>query len=133
MKRWFVVMAVLVGLLTATAPAHAKVVGISASPNPAGIGSTVRHTIEVGAYARLDVWVSASGFQAPGSGSLPPGAWTIECCPSQTGLTPAWHYRSSSPVAPGSYRFGSVARLRGTFLSTAAVSGVSASVRVTIG
>jgi hypothetical protein len=131
MKRGFLLVAVLTGLLTA-APAQAKVVGISASPNPATLGSSVRHTIEVGAYARLDVWVSATGFQAPGSGTLPSGTWALECCPSQTGLTPAWHYRSSSPVAPGSYRFGAVARARGTFLSTAAVTGIVATVRVTI-
>lgn len=130
MRKYLLVTALLLGLVAA--PAQAKVVGIDASPNPALVGDRVRHTVEVGATARLDVWVSAAGFQAPGSGTLPPGTWSAECCPSQTLGTPAWHYRSTGVVAAGSYRFNAVARARGTFLSTAMVAGASASVTIRI-
>ena len=131
MRKSLVVGALLVGLVAA--PARAKVVGIDASPNPAVVGDRVRHTVEVGAVARLDVWVSAVGFQGPGSGTLPPGTWSLECCPSQTLGTSAWHYRSLGVVVPGSYRFNAVARARGTFLSTAMVAGSTASVTIRIG
>ena len=131
MRKSLVVAALLVGLVAA--PAQGKVVGIDASPNPAVVGDRVRHTVEVGAVARLDVWVSAVGFQAPGSGTLPPGTWSLECCPSQTLGTSAWHYRSLGVVAPGSYRFNAVAKARGTFLSTAMVAGSTASVTIRIG
>ena len=130
MRKWVVLTALVVGLVAA--PAQAKVVGISASPNPAVVGDRVRHTVEVGAVARLDVWVSASGFQTPGMGTLPPGTWSIECCPSQTLGTPAWHYRSFGVAAPGMYRFNAVARARGTFLSTAMVAGATASVTIRV-
>lgn len=130
MKKLCVLVALLVGLMAA--PADAKVIGIGASPNPAMVRDRVRHTIEVGTVGRLDVWVSASGFEAPGSGTLPSGAWTFECCPGQTAGTPAWHYRSFANAAPGSYRFNATARLRGTFLSTAAVTGGTAGVWITI-
>jgi len=131
MRKLVVLTALVVGLVAA--PAQAKVVGIDASPNPAVVGQRVRHTVEVGAVARLDVWVSAVGFQAPGLGTLPPGTWSIECCPSQTLGTSAWHYRSFGIATPGSYRFNAVARARGTFLSTAAVAGATASVTIRIG
>lgn len=122
--------AVIVGLSAATA--GAKAVGISAAPNPATIGAHVRHTVTVGIVGRLDVWVSARGFEQPGTGTLPAGTWSLECCPSQVAGTPAWHYRSSGLVPPGPYRFGAAARGRGTFLSTATVSGASASVSIRI-
>ncbi|HET7237003.1 MAG TPA: hypothetical protein VFK59_11310 [Actinomycetota bacterium] len=111
------------------APAGAKVIGISASPNPAGLGDRVRHSVEVGAYGPLDVWVSARGFERPATGTLPAGAWSYECCPSQTAGTPAWHYRASS-ARPGSYGFNATTRARGSFLSTARVAGSSTSVWV---
>jgi hypothetical protein len=130
MRKWCVLAAVVVGLTAA--PAQAKVVGISASPNPASIGSHVRHSVDVGAVARLDVWVSATGFQQPGSGTLPAGSWSFECCPSQVAGTPAWHYRSFGIVPPGSYRFNAIARARGTFLSTATAAGAGASVTIRI-
>ena len=131
MRKWVVVTTLVVGLVAS--PAQAKVVGIDASPNPAVVGDHVRHTVVVGAVARLDVWVSALGFQPPGLGTLPPGTWSIECCPSQTLGTSAWHYRSFGIATPGSYRFNAVARTRGTFLSTAAVAGSTASVTIRIG
>ena len=125
-------VATLVGVLAA--PAEAKLVEIGASPNPAKVGTRVRHTVAVGAAGRLEVWVSASGFQRPGTGTLPPGSWVAECCPARTAGTPAWHYRSFATVLPsGSYRFGAVARMRGTFLSSAAVgfSSDGVSIRIT--
>jgi hypothetical protein len=131
MRKWVVLLVLVVGLVAA--PAQAKVVGIDASPNPAVVGARVRHTVGVGAIARLDIWVSALGFQTPGLGTLPPGAWTIECCPSQTLGTSAWHYRSLGVVIPASYRFNAVARTRGTFQSTATVAGSTASVTIRIG
>lgn len=132
MKRtWSAVLlvAMLVGVLAA--PAEAKLVDIGASPNPANIGTNVRHTVTLGAVGRLELWVSASGFDRPGSGTLPPGSWSAECCSPRTGGT-AWHYRSFAIVPPGSYRFGAVARTRGTFLSTAAVGITSDSVSIRV-
>lgn len=123
MRRFMIVLATCA--LLSSAVAQAKVVSISATPNPAALGDRVRHSLDVGAYGRLEIWVSAAGFQQPGTGTLPPGAWSYECCPGQTAGTPAWHYRSSTTASPGSYRFGAVARSRGTFLSTAFVSGGS--------
>jgi hypothetical protein len=122
--------ALVVGLTAS--PALAKVVGITASPNPASVGSSVRHTVEIGMAGRLDVWVSASGFRAPGLGTLPAGAWVRECCPGQTAGTPAWHYRSFGIVQPGNYRFNAVAAGPGLYRSTAVVVGSAASVWVRI-
>jgi len=75
--------------------------------------------VNLGAPTRLELYVSAAGFERPGTGTLPAGSWTYRCCPAQTAGTPAWYYRSSTGVAPGSYRFGAVARTRGQFQSTA--------------
>jgi hypothetical protein len=130
MKRLCTALALVVAL--GATPASAKVVGISASPNPAGVGDQVRHTVEVGVYGRLDVWVSAAGFDRPGMGTLPAGTWSYQCCPSQTAGTPAWHYRSGVTARPGSYGFRALTRLRGSFLSTAAVMSTSASVWVQV-
>jgi hypothetical protein len=130
MRRLAIVVTLAVGLVAV--PASAKVVGIDASPNPASVGDRVRHTVEVGASGRLEAWVSSSGFQTPGIGTLPAGSWTIECCPSQTLGTPAWHYRSFVAALPGTYRFTAVARARGVFLSTAMVGASAASVSITI-
>jgi hypothetical protein len=131
MKRWLIPVVVLTVALSAV-PAAAKTVGVTASPNPGRVGDRVRHDVEVGTVGRLDVWVSARGFDRPGTGTLPAGTWSYECCPSQTAGTPAWHYRSSSLVGRGVYRFGALARLAGTFLSTAMVAGVSAGVWIRI-
>jgi hypothetical protein len=130
MKRFCTVIALLVAL--GATPAGAKVVGITASPNPAGLGVRVRHTVSVGAYGGLDVWVSATGFERPAMGTLPTGAWTYECCPAQTAGTPAWHYRSAGTTAPGTYGFRARTQMRGTFLSTAAIAGSSAGVWVQV-
>ena len=130
MKRLCSVLALVVAL--GASPASAKVVGISASPNPARLGDHVRHTVDVGVFGRLDLWVSASGFDRPGLGTLPSGAWSYECCPGQTAGTPAWHFRSAGTVGQGSYRFGAVTRARGSFLSTAAIGSTSASVWVQV-
>jgi hypothetical protein len=129
MKRSFLaslLLATLVGIVAA--PAEAKLVELSASPNPANVGTTVRHSVALGAPGRLEIWVSASGFERPGMGTLPPGSWALECCPSRTAGTVAWHYRSFGLVPPGPYRFGAVARMRGRFLSSAAVAFTSDSV-----
>ncbi len=137
-RRWFLWVVVPVVLLPAlgmgaTPPVRAKeAVTIVASPNPAALGQRVRHAVGVGMSGGLQVWVSASGFSQPGMGTLPPGTWTWECCPSQTAGTPAWHYRSARPVPPGTYAFGASARARGTFLSTAAVGSAVARVWVRI-
>lgn len=127
MRRLMGALVLVVAL--GAAPAGAKVVGISASPNPAAMGERVRHTVEVGTYGRLDVWVSARGFDRPAVGTLPAGTWSYECCPSQTAGTPAWHYRASG-ASPGSYGFNATTRARGSFLSTARAVSSSASVWV---
>jgi hypothetical protein len=133
MRRLVVCAAVCVALCAVViAPAVAKTVGIAASPNPARIGDRVRHDVSVGASGRLEAWVSAAGFERPGSGTLPSGTWSLECCPGQTAGTPAWHFRSASNVTPGAYRFGAIARAAGTYLSTAALAGGSAGVWVRI-
>jgi hypothetical protein len=132
MKRFLAGAVLLVVIAGGAGVADAKIVGITASPNPVVLGDRVRHTVEVGAYARLDVWISATGFQQPGAGTMPGGAWSYECCPSQTAGTPAWHFRSGGTVVPGSYRFGAVTRARGTFLSSALVVGTMATTWVRI-
>lgn len=123
-------VAMLLGVLAA--PAEGKLVDIGASPNPASFGTRVRHSVELGTFGRLEIWVSAAGFERPGSGTLPPGSWVGECCPARTAGTPAWHYRSYAIVPRGSYRFGAVTRIRGTFLSSAAVGSTSDGVWIRI-
>jgi len=120
MKRSFVVIAL--AAIFVAAPAEAKLVELSASPNPARLGDHVRHTVSMGGPSRIELFLSTSGFERPGLGTLPPGAWAYRCCPPQTTGTPAWYYRSNVVAPPGSYRFGAVARARGTFLSTAVTS-----------
>ena len=132
MRRSLIAVAIAMALVVTAAPAHAKFVDLAASPNPAFVGNQVRHTVSLGASARLDLYVSAVGFQRPGTGTLPPGSWSYRCCPSQTAGTPAWYYRSNSGAAPGSYRFGAVARARGVFLSTASTTIGSANVWIRI-
>ncbi len=124
--------ALALALVVTASPAHAKLVDLTASPNPAALGTQVRHTVSLGAPARIELYVSAVGFERPGLGTLPTGSWTYRCCPSQTAGTPAWYYRSSSVAAPGSYRFGALARSRGMFLSTANTRIGTASVWVRI-
>jgi len=133
MKR-SVAASLLAGMLLGifSAPAEAKLVDVDASPNPASVGSRVRHSVAIGTVGRLEIWVSAAGFERPGSGTLPPGSWVRECCPARTGGTPAWRYRSNAIAQLGSYRFGAVARNRGTFLSSAAVESASAGVWIRI-
>lgn len=116
MKRPLLVLAVATVLIAT--PAHAKLVEIAASPNPAAVGDRVRHTVSIGGPSRIELFVSADGFERPGTGTLPPGRWVHRCCPPQTAGTPAWTYRSNVVTPPGSYRFGAYARARGTFLST---------------
>lgn len=130
MKRFLSGLVVLV-VLGAT-PASAKVVGVSASPNPALLGDRVRHTVDLGVYGRLDVWVSATGFDKPAMGTLPSGTWSFECCPAQTAGTPAWHFRSAGTTGPGTYGFRASTRQRGSYLSTAAIGGTSSSVWVQV-
>jgi len=120
MKRSLLV--IVLSTVFLAAPAHAKVVDLTASPNPAVVGAHVRHTVSIGGASRIELFVSAAGFERPGTGTLPPGAWTYRCCPPQTAGTPAWYYRSNVIAAPGSYRFGAFARVRGMFLSTAMTS-----------
>jgi hypothetical protein len=117
MKRSLLVIALATVFLAA--PAHAKLVELTASPNPAGLGAHVRHTVSIGAASRIELFVSAAGFERPGTGTLPPGAWAYRCCPAQTAGSPAWYYRSNVIAGRGSYRFGAYARSRGMFLSTA--------------
>lgn len=131
MKKALVLGALLAVLSPAAAGASPQV-QITASPNPATVGQRVIHTIDMFGGGGLQVWVSAKGFAQPGTGTLPPGSWVWECCPSQTAGTAAWHYRSATYVPAGSYRFGAGARVRGTFASTAQVGATSVSVWVRI-
>ena len=73
----------------------------------------VRHTVNLGAPTRLELYVSAAGFERPGTGTLPAASWIYRCRPAQTAGTRAWYQRSNAGVALGSYRFGAVARARG--------------------
>ncbi len=130
MKRSLAMLALV--LVVMATPAQAKPVDLTASPNPAALGTQVRHTVSLAAPARLELYVSAVGFERPGTGTLPAGSWTYRCCPSQTAGTPAWYYRSSSGVAPGSYRFAAAARARGVFLSTAITTVGTASVWIRV-
>jgi hypothetical protein len=134
MKRfaWSAAAAVAVALILLGGVAAAKTLSITASPNPARVGDRVRHEIVTPVVGRLDVWVSATGFDRPSLGRLPNGAWSFECCPPQTAGTAAWHYRSSSFVPAGQYRFPAIARTRGTFLSTVVSAGATSHVWVAI-
>ena len=131
MKRTLLALALAVTFVAA--PAHAKLVEIAASPNPVGLGDHVRHTVSIGGPARIEVYVSVTGFERPGNGTLPPGSWTYRCCPPQTAGTPAWHYRSNAISPPGAYRFGTYARARGSFRSTVVtpLGTDSVSIRIT--
>jgi hypothetical protein len=132
MKRYLAIAMFLLVFADGGGVAGAKVVGLDGAPNPAVLGDRVRHTIDLGVAARLEVWVSAAGFEQPGPGTLPAGTWSYSCCPSQTAGTSAWHFRSASIVAPGSFRFTAVARARGTFLSSALAGGTIASVWIRV-
>jgi hypothetical protein len=131
MKKALATAAVLLALAPSAAAAK-PAVGLTASPNPAPVGQRVSYTIDLAVGGSLQAWVSAQGFAQPKMGSLPPGTWTWECCPSQTAGTPAWHYRSSVTAPPGKYRFGAQARLPGMFLSTAEVGSASVGVWVQV-
>ncbi len=131
MRRTCVALVLLLVLSPSVASASAQVT-ISASPNPAAVGQRVTHTITARGGGYLNVWVSAKGFAQPKTGTLPSGTWTRECCPPQTAGTAAWHFRSTGPVAAGSYRFGADAALRGSFLSTAQIGSATGSVWVRI-
>ncbi|TMK30550.1 MAG: hypothetical protein E6G61_06190 [Actinobacteria bacterium] len=131
MRKVFLLVTVVLALVGGPA-ADAASVSIQASPNPARLGDRVTHTVGASAYGYLIVWISARGFGQPGLGSLPPGTWRLECCPSETAGTAAWHYRSNAAVGPATYRFGATARSRGTFLSTARLGISTATVWVRI-
>lgn len=131
MRKAIGVLVVGLALLPGAA-ADATSVSIQAAPNPARLGDRVTHTVGAFNYGSLNVWISARGFGQPGLGSLPPGSWRLECCPSETAGTAAWHYRSSTTVGPGTYRFGATTRSRGTFLSTARLGISTATVWVRI-
>ncbi len=128
--RKMLVVAVLLGALSPVAAEASPQISIAASPNPAAVGQRVVHTVGLLGGGGLQVWVSARGFAKPGLGTLPPGAWVFECCPPQTAGTPAWHYRSATYAPAGSYRFGALAQVRGTFESSAAVGASSTNVWV---
>jgi hypothetical protein len=131
MRKLIVLLAVALVLLPGPA-AEAASVSIQAVPNPARLGDRVTHTVGTSTYGYLNVWISARGFGQPGLGSLPPGSWRLECCPSETAGTAAWHYRSNTAVGSGTYRFGATTRSRGTFLSTARLGVSTATVWVRI-
>ena len=131
MRKMIVLLVMALALLAGPA-AEAASVSIQASPNPARLGDRVTHTVGASNYGYLSVWISARGFGQPGLGSLPPGSWRLECCPSETAGTAAWHYRSNTAAGLGTYRFGATTRLRGTFLSTARQGISSATVWVRI-
>lgn len=113
MRKIVAAVVVAVSLVPGRAAAASDVT-FDASPNPARIGDRVIHKVHTPFAGRLKVWVSARGFKRPANGTLPPGSWSWECCPAQTMGAPAWHYRSTAPVAAGSYRFGAVGKLPGT-------------------
>ena len=119
-------------IVPARAVAATAIVSITASPNPAVLGDKVAHVVRVGTVAPLDVWVSATGFDQPRMGTLPPGQWRLECCFSMTENSRAWHYRSGGPVVPGSYHFRAPTRARGTYTSTAVVASSSDAVSIRI-
>jgi hypothetical protein len=131
MRKVFVLATVALALIGGPA-ADAASVSIQASPNPARLGDRVTHMVAASTFGYLTVWISARGFGQPGLGSLPPGTWRLECCPSETAGTAAWHYRSNAVVGPGTYRIGATARSRGTFLSTVRLGTSTATVWVRI-
>jgi len=131
MRKTMVIGAAL--LVLSAGPAQAAgPVSIAASPNPVPMGQRVVHTVQVLVPGQLDVWVSATGFNQPGLGTLPAGSWVRECCSAETNGTSAWHYRSSRTAPIGVYQFGATSRFRGVFLSTARLGGARASVWVRV-
>jgi hypothetical protein len=131
MRKVMVVASALLALSAGPALALGPV-NIQASPNPVFLGQRTFHTVQVRVPGPLDVWVSASGFDQPGLGTLPPGTWSKECCSAQTDGTAAWHYRSARTVLVGTYQFGATSGSRGLFLSTARVGPARASVWVRV-
>lgn len=125
MKRTLVALAAIAVLGGTPSASALGWVSLGASPNPAVVGERVQHAVTVGTLGRLELWVSAKGFDRPGLGTLPSGSWTKECCPAQTAGTTAWHYRSTIAVTPGEFRFGARSRRTGTFLSSAMLGAAS--------
>jgi hypothetical protein len=131
MRRTMAIGAAL--LVLAAGPAQAVgPVSIAASPNPVRLGQRVVHTVQVVVPGSLAIWVSATGFNQPGLGTLPAGSWTKECCPTETNGTAAWHYRSSRMVPIGVFQFGTTSRSRGLYLSTARLGAARVSVWVRV-
>ena len=67
MKRSLLTL--VAALVVVAGPAQAKLVDLTASPNPATIGSQVRHTVNLGAPTRLELYVSAASSTTRGSSS----------------------------------------------------------------
>ena len=54
MKRSLLALAL--ATMFVAAPAHAKLVELTASPNPAGLGDRVRYTVSVGGPVRIEAY-----------------------------------------------------------------------------
>lgn len=119
----------------ATAPGAARgdgPLGLSASPNPAIVGQSVTFGVSISQSvgARLEMWVSARGFDRPTLGSLPLGGWSYQCCTAE--VSPAWYYRSYANAPAGLYRFAATARARGTHPAVARLGAYRASVSIQV-
>ncbi len=121
MRSFIVAAATAVALMSGPVWALSPVT-FEASPNPAVIAQRVEFTVSVAGTGpgHEQVWVTGRGLFKPTMGDLPPGTWTYECCPAETGFGPAWHYRSYLAVAPDTHRFEAQARQPGTYTNTAA-------------
>jgi hypothetical protein len=132
--RAFVVAAVTaVALISGPAWALSPIT-FEASPNPAIIGEQVAFTVSVQGIGtnREQIWVAARGLGKPTMGDLPPGSWSYECCPAETGFGPAWHFRSYTSVFPGTHSFEAEARQPGLYTNTAAFGPYRASLTLRI-
>jgi hypothetical protein len=133
MRAFVVAVASAVALISGPVWAISPV-SFEATPNPATAGQAVKFTVSVqnATPAHEQVWVTARGLARPTLGDLPPGAWTYECCPAETGYGPAWHYRSYSTAFPGVHSFQAGARLPGTYPETAAFGPYRATITLRI-
>jgi hypothetical protein len=141
MRRFVLAGAAALALIPAVlapvlAPAAARADGplsFSASPNPVGVGQTVTFSVSITGMvpARLEVLVSARGFDRPTMGTLPAGSWTYTCCPAEIG-GPAWSYKSFTTVSPGLYRFRAVAWAAGLHAAAAHLGPYRASVLIRV-
>jgi hypothetical protein len=97
-------LTIVAALVVVAGPAQAKLVDLTASPNPATIGNQVRHTVNLGAPTRLELYVSAAGFRATGHRDVAGGLVDVSMLPGadrgDTGLVLPLERRCGPRLVP---------------------------------